>query len=74
MHQQSKYKNSFNDQFDDLSTRFVSTDPNERNRQEIEWLESSLAATQFFMEYESGMSYSGQWDINQTVRYLTSSI
>jgi hypothetical protein len=48
------------------SSRFVSNDSNE----EIEWSQSSLDAIQFYMEYESGMSYTGQWDIIQTVEAL----
>ncbi len=52
------------------SSRFVNNDSNEEDNKEIEWLQNSLDATQFYMEYESGMSYSGQWDINQTVDAL----
>jgi ankyrin repeat protein len=51
-------------------TRFVNNDFNEEDNKEIEWLQSSLDATQFYMEYESGMSYSGQWNIDQTVDAL----
>jgi hypothetical protein len=52
------------------NNRFVNNDSNEEDNKEIEWLQSSIDATQFYMEYESGMSYSGQWDIDKTIDAL----
>ena len=52
------------------SSRFVGDDSNTETNKEIEWSQSSLGATQFFMEYESDLCYIGQWDINQTVQVL----
>ena len=52
------------------SNRFVANDSHHENFDAIEWLKSSLDATQFYIEFESGMSYSGQWDINQTIDSL----
>jgi hypothetical protein len=52
------------------SARFVGNYSNKEEDEGIEWSQSSLSATQFFMEYESGLSYTGQWDINQTVEAL----
>jgi ankyrin repeat protein len=66
----TEMKNLFQRSTNDNSTRFVGDDSNEEKNEEIEWSLNSLDATQFFMEYESGMSYTGQWDINQTVEAL----
>jgi hypothetical protein len=63
-------KKIFQRSINDNSTRFVGDDLNKEKNEEIEWSQSSLDATQFFMEYESEMSYTGQWDINQTVEAL----
>lgn len=50
--------------------RFVTNDSHRGNYEEIQWLQNSLDATQFYIEFESGMSYSGEWDINQTIDSL----
>ena len=50
--------------------RFVTNDSHRGNYEEIQWLQNSLDATQFYIEFESGMSYSGEWDINQTIESL----
>lgn len=65
-----KMKKLFQRPTDDSSTRFVSNDSNKEDNEKIEWSQSSLDATQFFMEYESQMSLTGQWDIIQTVETL----
>jgi hypothetical protein len=54
----------------DSLIRFVGDDSNKEEIEKIEVLQSSLDATQFFMEYESRMSYTGQWNIIQTVEAL----
>ena len=52
------------------SSRFVGNDSSKEADDEIEWSQNTLSATQFFMEYESNLSYIGQWDINQTFEVL----
>jgi hypothetical protein len=52
------------------SSRFVGNDSSKEADEEIEWSQNTLSATQFFMEYESNLSYIGQWDINQTFEVL----
>lgn len=62
----NEMKQLFQRSLDDSFARFISTNAAD----EFIYCQKSLDATQFYMEFESEMSFSGQWDIIQTVDVL----